>query len=90
MKTIKQNGTEPLVGYKELKNYEQFIYTVGQSEFVAIKINDDYCAFLTGMNKFILAQKYKNCLSIGSLTPIEYDTFEAAEKEAIENKPIIF
>ena len=73
MKTIKRNEIQD---YKELKEGEQFIYEDGQFEFFAIKINDKYSAFINCDGKFILAQKYTNCLSIGAGFIREWDTYE--------------
>ena len=74
MKIIKKNEIQK---YKELKETEQFVYQDGIFEFFAIKINDDYSAFINGCGKFILAKKYTNCLSIGIYTK-EFNTFDEA------------
>lgn len=78
MKTIKENGLNELKGYKELKNYEQFIY-VNSYEWFAIKVNNEYAILLNGCGKFIIAKAFKNCLSIGARYVIEYDSFDKAE-----------
>lgn len=70
--------------FDELPSGGQFIYVERSYEFFAIKINNDYAALINSRCKFILAQKYKNCLSIGSGFVYEYDTFEEIEKAANE------
>ena len=78
MKKIKQNGLNELKGYEELKNGEKFIY-IDWYEWFAVKVNEEYAVLVNGCNKFIVAKKYKNCLSIGSGYVIEYPSYEEAE-----------
>lgn len=78
MKTIIEKGKEALVGYEELKQYDQFIYKSVSGEFFAIKITDNYAAFINDRGKFILAKKYENCLSIGSGIVFEHRSLEEA------------
>ena len=49
-------------------------------EWFAIKVNEEYAVLINGCNKFIVAKKYKNCLSIGSGYVIEYSSYEEAKK----------
>ena len=70
--------------FDELPSGGQFVYVEGSLEFFSIKINNDYAALINSRGKFILAQKYKNCLSIGSGYVLEYDTFAKIEKAANE------
>ena len=57
--TVERKGMfcEILKGFDELEKDEQFLYDDGFFEFVGIKINEDYAAFLNGNNKFILSKK---------------------------------
>lgn len=70
--------------FDELPSGGQFVYVDGSFEFFAIKINNDYAALINSIGKFILARKYKNCLSIGSGPVLEYGTFAEIEKAANE------
>ena len=70
--------------FDELPSGGQFVYVEGSFEFFAIKINNDYAAFIDSMGKFILAEKWKNRLSIGSGPTLEYGTFAEIEKAANE------
>lgn len=88
MKTIKTNGLKELKGFEELKPNDKFIYQECRIEFQAIKINDQYAAFINYDGKFILAQKYKNCLSIGSGSVMEFSTFAMAKEYAKKWTPL--
>lgn len=78
MKKIKENGLNELKGYEELNNGEKFIY-INSCEWFAIKFNEEYAVLINGCNKFIVAKRYKNCLSIGSGYVKEYSSYEEAE-----------
>lgn len=80
---------ELLKGFDELEKDEQFIYDDGLFEFIGIKINEDYAAFLNGNNKFILSKRHINCLSIGSGHVSEYSDYESIVKYA-EKNPYLF
>lgn len=88
MKTITAHGTDTMIGFENLARHEQFIYAQDSFTFMAIKINDSFAVFINGEGKFILAKKFKNCLSIGSGYVAEYGTFDEAEAAAAKN-PII-
>lgn len=88
MRKIVENGLENLEGYEELRDGEKFIYK-NMYEWVAIKVNNDYSVFLNGINKFIVAQKYNNCLSIGSGDVKEFGTYAEAERFATKTKPTL-
>ena len=79
--------------YDEICDDEQFVYSSLYRndiiEFIAIRINTDYCAFLNGYNKFIIAKRFKNCLSIGSGKIIEFDSYEQIKEYVLKNKPHI-
>lgn len=78
MKKIKQNRLNELKGYEKLKNGEKFIY-IDWYEWFAVKVNEEYAVLINGYNRFIVAKKYKNCLSIGSGCVTEYPSYEEAE-----------
>lgn len=82
MKTIVSQGLQPMTGFNEFAVHDQFIYQYSSGEFFAMKISDEYAAFVNGEGKWILAQRYANCLSIGSGVVHEYASFDEAEQSA--------
>lgn len=81
MKTIIEERTSELKGYEELKEYERFIYVSGSYEFFAFKITERHSIFVNGCGRFIVAEKFKNCLSIWNGAPsMEFKSFDAAEE----------
>ena len=74
--------------YDELENGEKFYYVEGKQHTVAIKINDKYAAMVNYYGNYIIAQRYKNCLSIGSRPCKEFKSFDAASKYAESNPQI--
>lgn len=89
MKIILERGLKELKGYYEMKPNTKFIYKTGKFEFFAIKIDDDYAAMVNGVNKFIIAQRYKNCLSIGSGYIREFGTFRELVEYVKKYKPTL-
>lgn len=58
--------------FKKIEVGEHFIY----DGFFAIKINNEYAAFMNCDNKFIIAKAYNNCLSIGSGAIREFASYD--------------
>lgn len=69
---IKDNEIEK---YHHIKKDEQFLYDTGTAEFFGIKYNDCYAILINCSNEFIIAKVYKNCLSIGSGTILEFSSY---------------
>ena len=61
--------------YYNLEKGEQFLYATATAEFFGIKYNDCYAILINCSNEFIIAKVYKNCLSIGSGTILEYSSY---------------
>lgn len=77
---IETRGLGELRGYGELTNGTHFIYKDNSFEFFAIKINDKFSALLNADGEFCLAEKYKNCLSIGVLSPKIFKSIDELKK----------
>ncbi|MBR6163259.1 hypothetical protein IKQ26_05180 [bacterium] len=80
---IKESNPNWFDEYKALGKDKQFIYDTFLGSFVAIKINNEYAAFLNGLNNFIIAKAYKNCLSIGEGTPLQYGSYKEVMAAAL-------
>lgn len=80
--------------YDEICDDEQFVYSSlyrnSIIEFMAVRINNHYCTFINGNNKFIIAKRFKDCLSIGSGKIIEFDSYEQVKEYVLKNKPQIY
>ena len=76
----KVNCYDDMVGYDELEPLEEFIYIsrVPNVEWKAFKINDKFAALVNRYDKYILAKRYSNCLSIGDGNIVEYATLDQA------------
>lgn len=77
---IETKGLEELKGYKELTNGMHFVYKDNSFKFFAIKINDKFSALLNADGEFCLAEKYKNCLSIGASSPKVFKSIDELKK----------
>jgi hypothetical protein len=85
---VEEHDLNDLIGFDDLAEGDHFVYQVyccGKLtfEFFAIKADESHAVFLNARQKFIIANKYKNCLSIGDYcvsSPIEYDSFAEAKK----------
>lgn len=75
----KVNCYDDIVGYDELPDRAEFEYVerVGRT-WSAVKVNNDYALLRNYYNRYIIAKRYGNCLSIGSGTIREYSTIEDA------------
>ena len=69
---------EPMVGYEDLKPKERFIYIsrLPVGEWQAVKIDEKHAALINNSGKYILAEKYANCLSVGSEDITEYQELD--------------
>ena len=68
MKEIKD---ERMFEYFSLKENEWFEY----QGFKGIKIDDNYAAFINGNMQFVIGKVYLNCISIGSGTLFQFESF---------------
>ena len=57
---------------RKMKNGTEFIYSTIAGEFECIKVSSDYVASSNIDNNLIIFDVYKNCLSIGNSSPINY------------------
>lgn len=84
MPVIEEHGRSDMIGFDNLAEDDQFIYHIYRRdsliyEFMAIKADESHAVFLNARQKFIVAEKYKNCLSIGT-SSTEYDSYSEAKK----------
>lgn len=71
---ILRGTIEAMEIFNEMERDELFIYEQCGT-FPAFKINNGYAALINAEGKFVLAKKYKNCLSIGSEDPLIFATY---------------
>ena len=85
MRIIRECERDMYAEYLDLETYEQFIFDDGY-EWFAIKIDDEYCVWLNGVNKFVVVKVYRNCMTLGAGAVYEFDSFNVAENYA-KSKP---
>lgn len=79
--TSKEQNIEAMKVYDEFKPMDGFVYADGSIEFYAIKISDNHAVLINREGRFIIAKRYRNCLSIGSGIVHEYNSMSEVKAE---------
>lgn len=75
------DAKEDMAKYDELEPMTDFLYQSKFGyEFPAFKITDKHAVLLNAKGKFIIAEKFDNCLDIGASAVPEYDSIADAVK----------
>ena len=75
MKAIKRKDEQ---GLKGIKTNEWCIFNLSNFEFYGHDCDEDYVILVNGTGKFIIGEKFLNCISVGSGYITEYNTYEDA------------